>query len=108
MLEELMKSNPPIFNRQIKKDEDVEAWLFGMKNNFRVHDYSENMKAIVSIFNLKIKANIRWEALRNVKDIREKEFSWRKFDKYLYQRYYDSKVKEYDEYKNTMSTLIYF
>jgi len=55
-----------------------------MKNNFRVHDYSENMKAIVSIFNLKIKANIRWEALRNVKDIREKEFSWRKFDKYLY------------------------
>jgi hypothetical protein len=29
----------------IKKGEEAEPWLLGLKKYFRVHDYSENLKA---------------------------------------------------------------
>jgi hypothetical protein len=50
------------------------------------------------------KASIWWEDLRNVKGIHEKELSWRKFEKYfkkkyLSERYYDEKTKEFYELK---------
>jgi hypothetical protein len=50
------------------------------------------------------KASIWWEDLRNVKGIWEKELSWNKFEKYfkkkyLSERYYDEKTKEFYELK---------
>ena len=40
-----------------------------MNKFFRLHDYSENMKERISIFNLKGKANIWWEDANNVRGI---------------------------------------
>lgn len=61
MFEEFKKAKPPKFDGEMKKSEDAKAWLLGMKNFFRIHDYSENMEARISTFSLKVKANIWWE-----------------------------------------------
>lgn len=62
------------------------------------------MKAIITIFNWKGKANILWEDVKWVKDIRTNDLSWQGFKrlfkkKYLSERYYDSKAKELYELK---------
>ena len=56
--DELKKSKPPTFDGEIKKAEDVEASLLEMKKLFIFHNYSENMKAKITTFNLKGKENI--------------------------------------------------
>jgi hypothetical protein len=43
--EEFKKAKPPTFDGKIKKGEEVEAWLFGLKKYFWVHNYSNNTKA---------------------------------------------------------------
>jgi hypothetical protein len=50
--EEFRKAKPPSFDGEIKKGEEAEAWLLGLKKYFRVHDFSENLKALVATFNL--------------------------------------------------------
>jgi len=42
-----------------------------MKKFFRLRDYLENTKAKVAIFSLKVKANIWWEDVKNVRGIHE-------------------------------------
>jgi hypothetical protein len=102
--EEFKKSKPPTFDGEIKKGEEAEVWLLGLKKYFRVHDYSENLKARITIFNLNGKASIWWEDLRNVKGIHEKDLSWKQFEKYfkkkyLSEKYFDGKTKEFYELK---------
>jgi len=51
------------------------------------------MKAIIAIYGLKGKSEIRWEYVKWVRDMRIKELSWHEFKrifkkKYLSQRYY--------------------
>jgi hypothetical protein len=58
-----------------------------LKKYFRVHDYSENLKAQITIFNLNGKASILWEDFRNVKGIHEKDLSWKQFEKYFNNKY---------------------
>jgi hypothetical protein len=41
------------------------------------------LKARIAIFNLKGKASIWWEDLRNVKGIHEKDLSWKQFKKHF-------------------------
>ena len=55
---EEFKVNPPTLDGKVKKVEEEQAWLLGMKKYFGVHNYSKNMKARVAIFNMKGKANI--------------------------------------------------
>jgi hypothetical protein len=103
-LEEFKKSKPPTFDGEIKKGEEAKAWILGMKKYFRVHNYSKNLKSRIAIFNLNGKASIWWEDLRNVKGICEKDLSWGKFEKYfkkkyLSERYYDERTKEFYELK---------
>jgi hypothetical protein len=57
-LEEFKKAKPPSFDDEIKKGEEAEAWLLGLNKYFRVHDFSENLKARVATFNLNGKASI--------------------------------------------------
>jgi hypothetical protein len=102
--EEFKKAKPPTFDGEIKKGEEAEVWLLGLKKYFRVHDYSENLKAQIAIFNLNGKASIWWEDLRNVKGIHEKDLSWKQFEKYfkkkyLSEKYFDGKTKEFYELK---------
>ena len=51
--------------------------MLGLKKYFIFHDYSENLKALIAIFNLNGKVSIWWEGLRNVKGIHEKDLSWK-------------------------------
>jgi len=100
--DEFKKAKPPTFDGEMKKSQDVEAWLLGMRKLFILHDYSENMKARISIFSLKGKVDIWWEDVKNIKDIHEDDFTWHAFEnlfkkKYLSKRYYDEKAKEFYE-----------
>jgi len=75
----------------MKKSEDVEAWLLGMRNLFRLHDYLENMKAKISTFILK------WKV-----DIQEGNLTWNEFERlfknnYLLERYYYDRAKRFYE-----------
>ena len=58
-----------------------------MEKYFKVHDYSENLKARITIFNLNGKASTWWEELRNVKGINEKDFPWKKNETYFKKKY---------------------
>ena len=69
LLDEFKKPKPPKFYRELKKLEDEEVWLLGMKNFFELHDYIENVKAKIIDSSFKGKANIWWEDVKQVRDI---------------------------------------
>ena len=60
------------------------------------------MKARVAIFNLIGRASIWWEHFRQVKNINKRDIVWKRFQKnfrqkYLFDKYYDDKIKEFHE-----------
>jgi len=88
----------------MKKSQDAKAWLSGVNKFFRLHDYSEDVKEKIDTFSLKGKVCILWEYLKNVKGIREEELTWSEFgrifrNKYISERYYENREKEYYELK---------
>ena len=98
--DEFKKVNPPTFNAEMKKSQDAEAWLLGMKKFFQLHDYSENMKERTTTFSLKGKVNIWWEDVKNVKGIHEEDLTWHEFErlfkkKYLSEIYFDDKARSF-------------
>ena len=56
---EFKKIKPPMFNGEVEKGEEVEAWLSGMKKYFHIYNYSDRMKSRMVIYNLTEKAYIR-------------------------------------------------
>lgn len=50
--------NPPTFDGYLKKPKDAKAWLLGMNKFFKLHEYTENMKARIDIFSPKGKVDI--------------------------------------------------
>ena len=72
--DEFKKAKPPTFDGEVKIGQEAEAWLLGIKKYFQVQDYSRNMKARVSIFNLNGRASIWWEHFKQVKKITERNF----------------------------------
>ena len=81
-----------------------------MRKYFQVQDYSGNMKARVAIFNLIGKESIWWEHFRQVKKINERNIVWKWFQKYfkqkyLSERYYDDKIKEFHEMRLGQQTM---
>lgn len=103
-LNEFKKAKPPTFDGDLKKSWDEKSWLLAMNKFFELHEYTENMKASIAIFNLKGKVYIWWEDVKWVRDIKKEELirheSKRPFrKKYLLERYYDIKSKEFYELK---------
>jgi hypothetical protein len=88
LTEEFKKAKPPTFDGEIKKGEEVEAWLLGMRKYFWVHNYSKNTKEKISIFNLNGGASIWWEDLKEVKGLKERKLTWKQFEKYFRKAYY--------------------
>jgi len=76
---EFKKEKPPTFDGYLKKTEDAETWIIGMKKFFELHNYIDNMKARVAIFSLRGKTNIWWKYVKQVRDIRIKDLSWHEF-----------------------------
>ena len=56
--DEFKKAKPPNFDGDLKKLEDSESGILGMNKFFELHEYTENMKAIIIIFTLKGKVDI--------------------------------------------------
>ena len=68
------------------------------------------MKDRVAIFNLIGRASIWWEHFRKVKRINERKIVWKQFqkyfkNKYLSDRYYDDKIKEFHELRLGQQTM---
>ena len=61
--------------------------MLGMRRFFRLHDYSENMKARIAAFSLKGKADIWWENVENVRGIYEEELTWSEFERLFWKKY---------------------
>ena len=59
----------------MKKSEDAEAWILGMNKLFELHEHTDNMKARVVIFSLKGKADMWWEDVKRVRDIKTDDLS---------------------------------
>ena len=62
------------------------------------------MKSRFAIFHLSGRAYISWEQLRQVNKMSERNITWKQFKKYfkkkyLSDRYYDDKIKEFHELK---------
>ena len=103
-MDEFKKTKPPTFDGELKKPNDVEAWLLGMKKFFDMHDYIENMKASIAIFSLKGKLYIWWEYVKRVGGINTEKLIWNEFKRlfkknYLSERYYGGKAKALYELK---------
>ena len=75
--DEFKKDKPPTFDGEVKIGQEAESWLLGIKKYFQVHDYSGNMKARVTIFNLNGRASILWEQFKKVKRINERRMKWK-------------------------------
>ena len=43
-----------MFNGEVEKGDEEEAWLLGMKKYFQIYNYSDRIKAIMAIYNHKI------------------------------------------------------
>jgi len=76
-----------MFDGEVKKDEEAEAWILGLTHYLWVHNYFENMKGRVSTFNLIGGSSIWWEYLKNVKGINEENMTWKQFEKYFRKAY---------------------
>ena len=81
-----------------------------MRKYFQVQDYLGNMKARVTIFNLTRRSSIWWDNFRQVKKINEIQIVWKQFQKYfkqkyLFDRYYDDKIKEFHELRLGQQTM---
>ena len=68
------------------------------------------MKARVAIFNLTGRASILWEQHIQVKKVNERRIVWKQFKKYFKQKYlsdkyYDDKIKEFHELRLGQQTM---
>lgn len=101
---EFKNAKPPTFDRMDVTGLVEKVWLLGMERYFKMHDYSKNEKAQISIFNLSGRALIWWEYLVQVKGVNERRLDWGQFqtcfrEKYLTTWYYDNKRREFHELK---------
>ena len=97
---EFWKIKPPKFDGEAEEVE--EAWLINMNKYFQVYEYNNNLIAILAIYQLREKATLWWEGVKNVRNIEEKDVTWESFqqyfkDKYLTEIFYDKKAKVFDD-----------
>ena len=90
-----------------EKDEEC---LLGMGKYFRVQNYSSEMKAQLAIYNLNGKPARWWRDLKYTKKDEVKEIRWSNFcrifeEKYMSDRFFDGKVKEFHELRMGSMTM---
>jgi hypothetical protein len=99
---ELRKLKPPSFEGEREREDDVEAWLLGLKRYFQLHNYSSNLEARIATYHLHRKAAMWWDQLKQVEHVNESRITWKKFKKYFQKEYlsdhfYDKKMQEFFE-----------
>jgi hypothetical protein len=61
---DLRKINPPSFDGENMKGEYVEAWFWGMREYFQLHDCPLHVEAKIAIYNLQVKASMWWDKIK--------------------------------------------
>ena len=59
-----------------------------MKKYFQIYNYSDRLKSKMAIYNLTGKADIWWQDIKRVKNLKEKYLTWRVFKKYFKMKFY--------------------
>ena len=72
--------------------------------------YDNNIKARLAIYQLRKKATLWWEEVKNVRSIEDQDVTWDKFqqyfkDKYLTKRFYDEKFREFHDLRLGQMTM---
>jgi hypothetical protein len=49
---EMRKLKPPSFEGEREREDDVEAWLLGLRRYFQLHNYSSNLEARIATYHL--------------------------------------------------------
>ena len=63
---EFKKIIPPMFNGEIEKGEESEAWLSRIDKYFQIYNYFDELKAKMAIYNLTGKIDIWWQDIKKV------------------------------------------
>ena len=71
---EFRKIKSPTYEIEMNTREKAKEWLIGMRKYFRVHNYSREMKAHLSIYNLNGKAARWWRDLKHTKKEEVKKY----------------------------------
>eukprot|EP00253_Pinus_taeda_P011491 PITA_11491 len=105
---EFRKIKPPHFDGE--QEEAVEAWLINMNKYFQLYKYDHNLKARLAIFQLQGKATLWWEEVKIVKGVTEQTITWENFqryfkERYLTERFYDEKAREFHDLRLGQQTM---
>eukprot|EP00253_Pinus_taeda_P012585 PITA_12585 len=105
---EFRKIKPPHFDGE--HEEVAEAWLINMNKYFQLYEYDHNLKARLAIFQLQGKATLWWEEVKIVKGVTEQNITWDNFQKifkerYLTERFYDEKAREFHDLRLGQQTM---
>lgn len=105
---EFRKIKPPHFDGE--QEEAAEAWLINMNKYFQLYEYDHNLKARLAIFQLQGKATLWWEEVKIVKGVSEQGITWDKFqryfkERYLTERFYDEKAREFHDLRLGQQTM---
>lgn len=73
-----------------------------MNKYFHLYEYEHNLKARFIIFQMQGKATMWWEEVKTVRGVNEQSIAWENFqkyfkEKYLIERFYDEKEKEFHD-----------
>ena len=88
---EFKKIKPTSFDGETRTGEEEEAWLLDIKKYFQIYNYASNMKARMSIYNLKWKAIIWWQDLNISQGLKYKNLEWSEF-KNLFKKHCFSEI----------------
>lgn len=85
-------------------------WLINMNKYFLLYEYDHNLKARLTIFQLQGKATLWWEEVKMVKGVSEQTITWENFQKYFKERYlterfYDEKAREFHDLRLGQQTM---
>eukprot|EP00253_Pinus_taeda_P030099 PITA_30099 len=105
---EVRKIKPPHFDGE--QEEVAEAWLINMNKYFQLYEYDHNLKARLAIFQLQGKATLWWEEVKIVKGVTEQNITWDNFqrffkERYLTERFYDEKAREFHDLRLGQQTM---
>eukprot|EP00253_Pinus_taeda_P012189 PITA_12189 len=105
---EFRKIKPPHFDGE--QEEAAEAWLINMNKYFQLYEYDHNLKARLAIFQLQGKATLWWEEVKIVKGVTEQNITWDNFqrffkERYLTERFYDEKAREFHDLRLGQQTM---
>eukprot|EP00253_Pinus_taeda_P020750 PITA_20750 len=105
---EFRKIKPPHFDGE--SEEAAEAWLINMNKYFQVYEYDHHLQARLAIFQLQAKATLWWEEVKMIRGVHEQDITWETFqryfkEKYLIERFYDEKAREFHDLRLGQQTM---